>query len=162
MLHHLDDGVAAVNQLIDPDTGTVALAFQPSLGTWLVPDLARSFRAAHPGVRFGLTQVRDEPNSAALDGGHADLELGSRRPQNPPDVELHTRLIALEPLRLALPREHPLVGPPSPGLAVGLGRVRLAEVASEPFIGLRAASALRRLGDQRPAGRVPARRDLRG
>ncbi len=134
LLHHLDDGIAAVNQLIDPDTGVVALAFQQSLGTWLVPDLARSFRTAHPGVRFRLTQVRDEPNSAALDGGHADLELGTRRPQ-PSDAEVRTRLIALEPLRLGQ------------GLA-GQGRVRLAEVASEPFIGLRAASALRRLTDE--------------
>jgi DNA-binding transcriptional LysR family regulator len=137
LLHHLDDGIAAVNQLIDPDTGTVALAFQQSLGTWLVPDLARSFRATHPGVRFRLTQVRDEPDSAALDGGNADLELGSRRPRNP-DADLHTRLIALEPLRLALPREHPLAGQ---------RRVRLADVASEPFISLRSASALRRLTD---------------
>jgi LysR family transcriptional activator of glutamate synthase operon len=148
VLHHLDDGIAAVNQLIDPDTGTVALAFQQSLGTWLVPDLARSFRTAHPGVRFQLTQVRDELNSAALDGGNADLELGTRRPQNPPEAEVHTRLIALEPLRLALPREHPLAaqGLAGQGLA-GQGRVRLAEVASEPFIGLRSASALRRLSD---------------
>ncbi len=153
LLHHLDDGIAAVNQLIDPDTGVVALAFQQSLGTWLVPDLARSFRTAHPGVRFRLTQVRDEPNSAALDGGHADLELGTRRPQ-PSDAEVRTRLIALEPLRLALPREHPLAGRrlagqrlAGQGLA-GQGRVRLAEVASEPFIGLRAASALRRLTDE--------------
>src|SRR5216683_6954166 len=136
LLHHLDDGIAAVNQLIDPDTGIVALAFQQSLGTWLVPDLARSFRTAHPGVRFRLTQVRDEPNSAALDGGHADLELGTR---HPPDAEVHIRLIALEPLRLALPREHPLAGQ---------RRLWLAEVASEPFIGLRAASALRRLTDE--------------
>ena len=52
MLHHLDDGIAAVSQLIDPDTGTVALAFQQSLGTWLVPDLARSFRTSHPLVGF--------------------------------------------------------------------------------------------------------------
>ena len=139
MLHHLDDGIAAVNQLIDPDTGVVALAFQQSLGTWLVPDLARSFRTAHPGVRFQLTQVRDEPNSAALDGGHADLELGLATPGESPDGELRTRLIALEPLRLALPREHPLAG---------RRRLRLTEVASEPFIGLRPASALRRLGDQ--------------
>jgi len=143
LLHHLDDGIAAVSQLIDPDTGTVALAFQQSLGTWLVPDLARSFRAAHPGVRFQLTQVRDEPNSAALDGGDADLELGSRRPQNPPDSDLHTRLIALEPLRLALPREHPLA---SQRLAEP-GRVRLADVAGDQFISLRSASALRRLTD---------------
>ncbi|MGH3198562.1 MAG: LysR family transcriptional regulator [Streptosporangiaceae bacterium] len=142
LLHHLDDGIAAVNQLIDPETGTVALAFQQSLGTWLVPDLARSFRAAHPGVRFQLTQVRDEPNSAALDGGNADLELGTRRAQNP-DVALHTRLIALEPLRLALPREHPLAGQP----LAGQPRVRLADVAGEPFISLRSASALRRLTD---------------
>src|SRR5256885_1590806 len=80
MLHDLDDGIAAVSQLVDPDTGTVALAFQASLGTWLVPDLARSFRATHPGVRFLLTQVRDNPDSVALDGGQADLELGSRPP----------------------------------------------------------------------------------
>jgi LysR family transcriptional regulator, transcription activator of glutamate synthase operon len=138
LLHHLDDGIAAVSQLIDPDSGVVALAFQQSLGTWLVPDLARSFRAAHPGVRFRLTQVRDEPNSAPLDGGNADLELGSRRPENPPDADLHTRLIALEPLRLALPREHPLAGQ---------RRVGLADVAGEPFISLRSASALRRLTD---------------
>ncbi len=51
---------------------------------------------------------------------------------------MHTRLIALEPLRLALPREHLLARQP---------RVRLAEVASEPFISLRSASALRRLTD---------------
>src|SRR5256886_3498108 len=79
LLHGLDDGIAAVSQLIDPDTGTVALAFQQSLGTWLVPDLARSFRAVHPGVRFRLTQSRDEPDFVILDGGNADLELGSRR-----------------------------------------------------------------------------------
>jgi LysR family transcriptional regulator, transcription activator of glutamate synthase operon len=136
LLHHLDDGMAAVNQLIDPDTGTVALAFQQSLGTWLVPDLARSFRAAHPGVGFQLTQVRDELNAAALAGGNADLELGSRRPS---DEQTHTRLITLEPLRLALPDEHPLAAQ---------RKVRLAEVAGEPFIGLRPAEALRRLTDE--------------
>jgi LysR family transcriptional activator of glutamate synthase operon len=139
LLHHLDDGIAAVSQLIDPDTGVVALAFQPSLGTWLVPDLARSFRAAHPGVRFQLTQVRDEPNSVPLDGGKADLELGTRRPPSSPDAAVQTRLIALEPLRLALPQEHRLAGQ---------RHVRLVDVAADPFIGLRSASALRRLTDE--------------
>jgi LysR family transcriptional regulator, transcription activator of glutamate synthase operon len=148
MLHQLDDGIAAVNQLIDPDTGTVALAFQQSLGTWLVPDLARSFRTSRPLVGFQLTQVRDELHSAPLDGGHADLELGTRRlgrPERPgntsphePDPAVRARLIAIEPLRLALPREHRLAGQPS---------VRLADVAADPFIGLRPASALRQRTD---------------
>jgi LysR family transcriptional activator of glutamate synthase operon len=36
-LHALDDGLAAVEELLDPETGTVGIGFQPSLGTWLVP-----------------------------------------------------------------------------------------------------------------------------
>ena len=135
LLHHLDDGIAAVSQLTDPGTGTVVLAFQQSLGTWLVPDLVRSFRAGHPGTGFQLIVVRDELSSAALDGGNADLEIGSRRF---PDVTVRTERLALEPLRLAVPREHWLAGQQ---------RVRLADAAGEPFIGLRPASALRKLTD---------------
>lgn len=134
-LHQLDDGIAAINQLMQPGTGTVALAFQQSLGTWLVPGLVRSFRAAHPDVTFQLTQVRDELHSAALDGGHADLEIGTRRPRNP---AVRTRAIFMEPLRLALPRDHQFAGRPG---------IRLADLADQPFVSLRAESALRRLGD---------------
>jgi DNA-binding transcriptional LysR family regulator len=135
MLHHLDDGIAAVNELLDPDTGTVALAFQQSLGTWLVPDLVRGFRAAHPAVRFRLTQVRDELHAPALDDGRADLEIGTRSHRNP---ALHTRPLALEPLRLALPRDHRLAGHEG---------VHLAEVSDSPFVSLRPDSALRKLSD---------------
>jgi LysR family transcriptional activator of glutamate synthase operon len=135
MLHQLDDGIAAVNQLLEPDTGTVALAFQHSLATWLVPDLVRSFRAAHPHVTFQLTQVRDELHSAALDGGRADLEIGTRRPRDP---SVHMRSIAVEPLRLALPRDHRLAG---------RQQIRLADVSDEPFVSLRPNSALRQLSD---------------
>jgi LysR family transcriptional activator of glutamate synthase operon len=135
MLHQLDDGIAAVNQLLEPDTGTVALAFQHSLATWLVPDLVRSFRAAHPHVTFQLTQVRDELHSAALDGGRADLEIGTRRPRDP---SVHMRSIAVEPLRLALPRDHRLAG---------RQQIRLTDVSDEPFVSLRANSALRQLSD---------------
>jgi DNA-binding transcriptional LysR family regulator len=136
LLHQLDDGIAAVNQLIEPDTGTVALAFQHSLGTWLVPDLVRSFRAAHPHAQFQLTQVRDELHSAALDDGRADLEIGTRRTRDP---AVSTRRVALEPLRLALPRDHQLAKQQ---------RIRLADVSEEAFVSLRPTSALRRLTDE--------------
>jgi LysR family transcriptional regulator, transcription activator of glutamate synthase operon len=46
--------------------------------------------------------------------------------------------VALEPLRLALPRDHRLARQQ---------RVPLAEVVAEPFIGLRPSSALRKLTD---------------
>lgn len=136
LLHHLDDGIAAVHQLIEPDTGTVALAFQQSVGTWLVPYLVRTFRQVHPQVRFQLTQVHDEVQSAALDGGRADLEIGTRHGRSP---GIRTRLIAIEPLRLALRSDHPLAA---------RSQIGLAEVAEEPFVSLRRTSALRKLGDE--------------
>jgi LysR family transcriptional activator of glutamate synthase operon len=154
MLRRFDDGIAAVGQFVSPETGTVAIAFQQSLGTWLVPDLVRSFRARHPDVQFRLTQVRDELHGLPLDGGVADLEIGTRRfrtspeAMRPGDLLVRTEEIGTEPLRLALPRGHRLGE---------RRRIRLKDVAKEPFIALRPTSALRKLADDlcRQAGFRP-------
>ena len=156
LLAELRGGLDAVAQFVSPETGTVAVAFQQSLGSWLVPDLLGSFRAAHPGVGFRLTNARDELHGLPLDGGAADLEIGTRRFRSGPeatrpgDLAVRTQRIGNEPLRLALPATHPLVGRTraSAGSAgSGSPGIRLAEVAREPFIGLRTTSALRKLGD---------------
>jgi LysR family transcriptional activator of glutamate synthase operon len=128
LLHELDDGLAAVAQLADPGSGTVALAFQHSLGTWLVPDLIRSMHVDRPGVQFALTQVTDD--LAQPPARRADLVLGSQAPG--PAGRSHP--LTSEPLRLVTAREHRLRG---------RRRVSLREVAGEPFVGLRPASALR-------------------
>ncbi|HUN38013.1 MAG TPA: LysR family transcriptional regulator [Trebonia sp.] len=164
-LAQLRGGLDAVAQFISPETGTVAVAFPQSLGSWLVPDLLGSFRAAHRDVAFRLTHVRDELHGLPLDGGAADLEIGTRRfrtdlrEMRPGDLLVHIKQIATEPLRLALPRTHRLASPEavpansadSPISATsavpGLPGIRLADVATEPFIALRTGSALRKLGD---------------
>ncbi len=144
MMQQLADGLAAVAQFISPDTGTVAVAFQQSLGSWLVPDFVRSFRADHPGVRFSLTQVHDELHGLPLNAGSTDLEVGTRRfrvgreDTRPGDLAVWTRQIGVEPLRLALSQDHPLHD---------RREIGLADVAAEPFIALRPVSALRALGD---------------
>ena len=154
MLRRYDDGIAAVGQLLSPETGSVALAFQQSLGTWLVPDLVRSFRARHPDVNFRLTLVRDELRGLPLNGGITDLEIGTRRFRTSPevmrpgDLPVRTEQIGSEPLRLALPRDHRFSG---------RRRIHLKDVAREPFIALRPTSALRKLVDDlcREAGFRP-------
>jgi DNA-binding transcriptional LysR family regulator len=136
MLHELDDGLAAVSELVDPETGTVAVAVQLSLGTWLLPDLVASFRAEHPDVQFVLRQVRDELVTSALDGGGVDLEITTLRPSS---SSVHWRSLLVEPLRLAVSSEHRLAS---------YERVGLHEVSDEPFIGLRPTSLLRKLCEQ--------------
>lgn len=144
LLAELRGGLDAVAQFVSPETGSVAIAFQQSLGAWLVPDLLGSFRAAHPGVGFRLTHARDELHGLPLDGGAADLEIGTRRfrtgaeANRPRDLAVRTQRIANEPLRLAVPAAHPLGRLPA---------IALAGAAAEPFIGLRTSSALRKLGD---------------
>jgi DNA-binding transcriptional LysR family regulator len=148
LLAELRGGLDAVAQFVSPETGTVAVAFQQSLGSWLVPDLLGSFRAAHPGVGFRLTHARDELHGLPLDGGAADLEIGTRRfrtgpeANRPGDLAVHTRRIGNEPLRLAVPAAHPLAGRDA-----GRSGIRLSAAAAEPFVGLRSTSALRKLGD---------------
>jgi LysR family transcriptional activator of glutamate synthase operon len=145
LLHQLDDGLAAVSEIVEPDTGTVALAFQGSLGAWLVPDLVSSFRQEWPRVRFALSQVRDDVVAAVLTRGEADLVLSTVRSQD--QAVLRQRLLD-EPLRLAVPADHVLAR---------RSEVRLADAAAEPFVMLEQTSSLRGLSEDlcRSAGFTP-------
>jgi LysR family transcriptional activator of glutamate synthase operon len=135
LLHELDDGLAAVNELHDPETGTVRLAFQLSLGAWLVPELVASFRRAHPQVRFVLEQSQDALGSSLVAGGRTDLEFTARRPRNP---EVEWQQLVSQRLDLAVPKGHRLAG---------RDEVALGEAATEDFVMLRSAWELRALTD---------------
>ena len=157
LLHALDDGHAAVNELVDPETGTVEIAFQVSLGGWLVPGLISAFRDDHPRVRFRLEQSDDALGSSRVAGGRVDLEFTARRPRNP---EVHWEHLFSQPLALSVPPTHRLAG---------RRRVSLADVADEEFVMLHPSWALRD-ADRRavrrcgvhPTGGLRVRRAVRG
>jgi LysR family transcriptional activator of glutamate synthase operon len=145
LLHALDDGHAAVNELVDPETGTVDIAFQVSLGGWLVPGLIRAFRDDHPRVRFRLEQSDDALGSSRVAGGRIDLEFTARRPHNP---EVHWEPLFSQPLAISVPPSHRFAG---------RRRVALADFADEDFVMLHPSWALRTLTDElcREAGFTP-------
>lgn len=145
LLHDLDDGLAALSELTDPQSGTVAVAFQQSLGTWLVPELVATFRATYPDVRFALYSQRDELEAPALADGVADVEITTLRA---PGTTIKWRALRAEPLHLAVPAGHRLAGRRT---------VSLADAAAEPFVMLRRTYALRGLSQRlcRAAGFDP-------
>lgn len=136
MLGALDDGLGAVSELVDPRTGTVSVAFQLSLGTWLVPGMIEDFRTEYPRVRFRLEQSHDALGSSMVAGGRIDLEFTSRRPRNP--AVRWERLLA-QPLFLAVPRRHRLARRQA---------TSLADAAEEDFVMLRPSWELRALSDE--------------
>jgi LysR family transcriptional activator of glutamate synthase operon len=135
LLHELDDGLAAVSQLVDPEIGTVTLAYQLSFGGWLVPELVAGFRAAHPDVAFEFRNVHDQVGpSIQLES--ADLAVTAVRGG---DSDVEWRRLLTEPLYLAVPDGHPLTGRRT---------VMLADASEESFVMLSHRWALRQLADR--------------
>ncbi len=135
-IHALDDGLAAVDEVLDPELGTVTLSFQLSLGTWLVPHLVRRFRREHPRVRFRLRRAEDAWDGSLVLRGLVDMELTSRRPDDP-QVSWHP--LFGERLYLAVPPGHRLAQ---------LDEVSLAEAADQEFVVMRPQWQLREISDR--------------
>lgn len=136
MMHSLDDGLAAVAQLLDPESGLITVSFEAHLGTWLVPDLVGSFGRKHPGVQFDLRAKSTEATTSLGVGSDVDIEL-STLPAAYGDVAGHP--LATEPLRLLVPHDHPLADRQS---------TPLVAAAEERFILPRAHSRLRAATEQ--------------
>jgi LysR family transcriptional activator of glutamate synthase operon len=129
-MHRLDDGLAAVNQLADPATGIVSVAFQLSFGTWLVPSLIAEFRRRSPLVGFELHESDDALGSMVV-GGRIDVEFTCRRVDDP---SVHWERLFTQPLCLAVPADHRLAGEAA---------LALEQVTDEQFVTLRPSWDLR-------------------
>ena len=136
VVNALDDGLAAVTEVLDPDAGTVTVSFQLSLGTWLVPHLVRRFLLEHPRTQFHLRRAEDAWGGSLVTRGLVDMELTSRRPDT---AQGTWHPLFTETLYLAVPPGHRLAQ---------LEEVSLAEAAGERFVALRPQWQLREIADR--------------
>lgn len=121
----------------DPERGHVVLAFLHTMGGVRVPELLRGFRAQHPHVRFTLVQGPHQELCDQVLDGTADLALTSPLPED--DEHLRCAALAEQPLVFVAPVAHRLAG---------RSDVRVAELAGEQFVGLKAGYGLRLLTDE--------------
>ena len=100
LVNDLDDGLAAVDEIVDPEGGVATLAFPLSLGSWLVPEMVRAFRQEHPRVpilfvtafggrhvassalRLGATRYLEKPFRLSQLREAIDELLGGVSPEN--------------------------------------------------------------------------------
>lgn len=131
----VETGVRQLREEISPDSGHVVLGFLHLLGRWLVPSLLRDFRAAHPGVRFSLVQGSRQHVLDRLAGGELDLALVAPLPDDP---ALESFALSEQDLLLSVPEAHPLAR---------RRRIRVQELADEPFVTLEHGYGLRQIVD---------------
>ncbi|KRV46919.1 LysR family transcriptional regulator [Wenjunlia vitaminophila] len=135
-LAEVERGAEALRADADPATGLVSFGFLHTLGPETVPGLLHDFRAANPRIRFQLVQDHGAAMVARLLAGGLDLCLISPLPQDP---RVAVRRLDEQRLNLVVPAGHRLAG---------RRRVRLAEVAKDPFVVLETGYGLRRITDE--------------
>lgn len=151
MLHQLDDGLAEVAQLMDPESGVVTVAFPHSLGEWLAPGIVAGFLKKHPDVQLELSARHDETTPATGTSSEIDLELTTLRPHGRAH---HWRGLLREPLRLLLPEGHPLTADTAPIPLTRLGGERLITMRRTSQLWVVTDSLLSRHGIEPTAGLV--------
>jgi LysR family transcriptional regulator, transcription activator of glutamate synthase operon len=122
-------------ELLDPETGTVRLAFLDSIATSLVPRILHDFRQEAPRVRVALRQEPGHEILRDLASGLSELALTSPRPPGP-----HGWLpLQRQRLVLAVPSGHRLAA---------RRQVRLDEVTDEDFVTVPRGLGFRSLIDE--------------
>lgn len=104
------------------ELGKLALGFIHSSTYGLLPSVIRRFRQLYPGIELELHEMPITVQHAALLRG--TIDVGLLRIQAAP-AEIEVVPVLSDPFVLALPSRHPLAG---------RSRVRLKDVAEEPFV----------------------------
>lgn len=121
--------------LLDPESGTVRMAFLNSMATSLVPRLLRDFRAEAPGVRVTLRQAPSHDLLRDLAAGTAELAIIWPRPPGPHGwIPLQTQRLVL-----AVPPGHRLAA---------RTRVRVADLGGEDLVTVPTGFGFRTLVDE--------------
>lgn len=124
-----------LEDLLDPESGTVRLAFLDSMATSLVPRILHDFRQEAPHVRVVLRQEPNHEILRDLGSGVAELAITSPRPSG-----AHGWLpLQRQRLALVVPADHRLAR---------RRRVRLADVAGEDFVTVPTGFGFRSLVDE--------------
>jgi DNA-binding transcriptional LysR family regulator len=111
------------------ELGKLVLGFIHSSTYGLLPTVIRRFRQLYPGIELELHELPITAQHAALMRG--TIDLGLLRVQAAP-AELEQVAVLPDPFVLAVPARHPLAA---------RERVRLKEVAGEPFVLFKQAEA---------------------
>jgi DNA-binding transcriptional LysR family regulator len=97
-------------------------------------DALGEFHRAHPAIEIGLTEQHNEPLLRAVADGDLDAAIVGMPAGQAVSARVRTRMIAAEPLVVAVPRGHALAG----RAGVAIGRLR-----EQPMITLTHNSGLR-------------------
>lgn len=119
-----------IHDMVDPHHGTISLSFIQTLGSSFIADLISDFHQEFPNIQFQLSQ--NITNKILKELQAAVIDIGFCAPMEA-NENLCSLPVLIEELFLIVPITHRLAG---------RERVKLSEVAEEPFILFKPQTAL--------------------
>lgn len=131
VLNEINTAKREIAESMDPGNGTISLAFLPTLGTHLVPELLSVYHEMYPNINFQLSQKASSYILDDLEDGLVDLCFSF-----PPFKRqgLDWKNLLNEDLFLIVPADHRLANKVS---------VQLSDVSEDEFILLKHGFGLR-------------------
>jgi DNA-binding transcriptional LysR family regulator len=121
-LYELNMGKQALEELSNPDSGCVVIAYLNILGAELIPRLIRGFHMENPQIRFQLIQGNHTLISGQMEEGLCDLMISSTKLESDMYDWIPLRTV---PLFAVVPGTHRLAQQEE---------ISLMELRGEPFI----------------------------
>ncbi len=130
-IKQIEVGTQEILQDIHPESGSITLAFYPSLGMSFVPEIVSAYRSKFPNVKFLLHQASNQEIFREVKSGKVDLALLTLLEE---DEELIWEPLITEELFLIVSKTHWLAE---------YDEVELKMIENEPFISFREGYGLR-------------------
>lgn len=144
VLKEIDTAKLRIQELMNPETGTIRLGFPSSMASYMLPTILSSFRKTYPRARFELRQGLIKDLIEAVRDQSLDMAFVTPVPVNKKGlISVH---LFDEAMSALIPEGHPLLAETAhaPGESFELP---LAQLKDEPLILFRPGMLLRELVD---------------
>ena len=124
ILQAVGEAMARATRVARGQSGTLCIGF-PENASWhgVVPDSFRRFREQQPDVELQLRPVASLEQLDAIRSGRLDAGFLNFMPKADPDLD--QLLVAMQDVKLAVPKRHPLTK---------IKKLRLRDLADAPFV----------------------------
>jgi molybdate transport repressor ModE-like protein len=125
ILRHMTEAEAELEAITGLRQSALRVVTFGSAAATFMPGAIQRFRASHPGTVITMCLAESVAAMALVSGGEADIAVISRYGPGAACAGVVVTDLLDDPMRVAVPREHPLAGH---------GEVRLADLAEESWI----------------------------
>ncbi|WP_046175824.1 LysR family transcriptional regulator [Domibacillus indicus] len=135
VLQLMKEAKEEIQEIASPDKGRVSIAFLPTFGPHVLPNLIAEYKRLYPNVAFELFQGAGEVNMKKVQEGQADLCI-TGPPYKRSDIKW--TIVREEQLYITVPIGHRFAGRDS---------MPFREAAAEPFVTFKKGFGLRFIFD---------------